>query len=160
MDALDNPDMKFKVFQSKPSTLDETVGIAVELEAFKQAEKHRPGGGWRKNVREIENGDKTQFGDKESKEGYLESAIGKLSQVIYKTKRDIGTLKRGRSNWSEPMRCWNCGELGHSRKACKRNTIGDGFTYWPKGVNKDKRSNYKRNTTAAEGQSQKRSDQC
>ena len=159
LDALDDPDMTFKVFQSKTSTLDEAVGIAVELEAFKQAEKHRPGGGWRKNVREIEIGEKTQFGDKESKEGYLESAIEKLTQVMDEMKRDIGTLKGGRSNWSEPMRCWNCGELGHSRKGCKRDTIGDGFTYRPKGVNKDKRSNYKGLTRAAEGQSQKRSGQ-
>ena len=132
-DALDDPDMRFKVFQSKPSALDEAVGIAVELEAFKQAEKHRPGGGWRKNVREIEIGEKTQFGNKESKEGYLESAIEKLTQVMDEMKTDIGTLKGGRSNWSESMHCWNCGELGHSRNGCKRDTIGDGFNIQAKG---------------------------
>ena len=46
--------MRFKVFQSHRSTLDQAVGIAVVLEAFKQAEKH---------VREFEIGEKTQFGD-------------------------------------------------------------------------------------------------
>ena len=44
LDALDDPDMRFKVFQSKPASLDEAVGLAVEMEVFKQAEKHRPGG--------------------------------------------------------------------------------------------------------------------
>ena len=51
LDALDDPDMRFKIFQSKPASLDETVGLTIEMKVFKQAEKHRPGGNWRKNVR-------------------------------------------------------------------------------------------------------------
>ena len=38
IDALNEPDIRVRIFQSKVATLDEAVGVVVELEAFQMAE--------------------------------------------------------------------------------------------------------------------------
>ena len=156
LDALDDPDMRFKVFQSKPASLDEAVGLAVEMEVFKQAEKHRPGGNWRKNVREIGIGNKSDIvANKETVEVMLQDMVGRLTTSINEIRQEVRELKEAKAARSQDFRCWNCGELGHNRRNCLREQIGDGLTYRPRSSGKDRRSNYPGLAPAANSQSQK-----
>ena len=54
MDALDNPDLRWKIFQTRTKSLDEALEIAIECEAFQTAEMQRPN--FHNHVRNIETG--------------------------------------------------------------------------------------------------------
>ena len=50
LDALQDSELRYRIFQAHPRTLDDAVGVAVETEAFQQADKQRT----RKYVREVD----------------------------------------------------------------------------------------------------------
>ena len=52
IDSLEDPDLRWRIYQAKPETLDDTICIAVEFEAYRAAEKQRTTG--RRYVRGIE----------------------------------------------------------------------------------------------------------
>ena len=52
IDSLEDPDLRWRIYQAKPETLDDTICIAVEFKAYRAAEKQRTTG--RRYVRGIE----------------------------------------------------------------------------------------------------------
>ena len=50
LDALSDSDLRFKVYQAQTKTFDEAVAVAIQMEVFQQADKHRS----RRYVRELE----------------------------------------------------------------------------------------------------------
>ena len=131
IDALNEPDMRFRIFQSKVATLDQAVGVAVEMEAFQMAEKHRGNAYSRKMVREITSSSGGQNG--QEFEAKMRESMESLTKAVSSLKEEVQQLKYKRNKNSENFRCWNCGNQGHSRKDCTKERQGDGFGFKPRG---------------------------
>lgn len=113
MDAIVDPDMRWKIFQSRPGTLDEAARTALEFEVFQKAEAQRSG---KKFVRMAASQEqKIQTEDKELQQ--LKREVSKLTATLENIKkaggkRVSGTKKKGN--------CFNCGEEGHFKYECPR----------------------------------------
>ena len=130
IDALNEPDMRFRIFQSKVGTLDQAVEVAVEMEAFQMAEKHRGNAYSRKMVQEVTISSKQHSQEFETK---IRETMEALSKVINSLKEEVQELKYKRNRNSENIRCWNCGNQGHSRKDCTKERQGNDIGFKPKG---------------------------
>ena len=137
LDALGDSDLRFKIFQAHTETFDETVAAAIEMEAFQQAERQRHS---RRFVREISSGEssvdvaqisgantKATEPRKTSPNDELLKQIENLTKVITEMKSQISKpifnhnekTPFDRSN----LKCWNCGELGHTQNLLRTKTV-------------------------------------
>lgn len=145
IDALPETDCRWTIQQARPRNLDEAVQVAVELEAFHIAEKHR--GTNRKMTRVVRFEEEKDVGEVLSQEERLkqtEDAIQGLQQTVNKgfqalkdrfnqlsvtgrgtdnfhtNQRQGRDVKRG-GDWNQkPVECYHCGQLGHIRPNCPK----------------------------------------
>ncbi len=136
IDALPEGEYRWNIQQTRPRNLDEAVRVAVELEAFHIAEKHR---NVKKNVRVINN--QSRLGDKS--EGDANKPTVEVTEEVTKTVQELvsnsiqalekslkemildsKTVKHTQdTKWrldDKRMECYHCGELGHIRPRCEK----------------------------------------
>jgi hypothetical protein len=120
LDSLNDSDLRFRVFNSKTKSFDETVAMAIELEAFQMAEKQRN----KRFVRDIEVDSwsnqtvanvKTANSKSQNNESDMAKQIENLSKSLASLKSEIDKLSQNKLN---KITCWNCGENGHFRNKC------------------------------------------
>ena len=121
IDAIDDPDIRWRIYQTKPENLDGAICTAVEFQAYKTAEKQRLGG--KRFVRDIAamEGTSTSADFKESVIKKLEERINELQKQLQlsKSKTKFGGYQKGYNRKENPsLRCWNCGEAGHVKYNC------------------------------------------
>ena len=105
VDALRDSDARWKLRQARPKSLDEALTLAVELEAFRAAERDRTGPGA-----------KTAHAYPEEPQEACRQSTLDLQKEIEDLKAHVMRLSSGRGR---PDRsCWNCGRMGHFRHQC------------------------------------------
>ena len=142
IDALLDSDTRWRVYQSRPQSLDDAVVVAVELEAFLKAEKRTT---LRRGVHAVQtnpeflntskmlgNDDKMQtqilqmskelgetlrkgFNDLRAE---LKEKQGKRANTGENDKNQGGRRHREHRKSSEIGPCWNCDGMGHIRRNC------------------------------------------
>ena len=121
IDALDDSDLRWRVYQVKAKSLDDAVCAAVEMEAYKKAERQRVQP--RKSLRQID------YSKLENHPVATENyALEKMQRQMEQLKEMMGKLKL-RPNFGLPesgkkdrkdIDCWNCGMKGHYRSECRK----------------------------------------
>ncbi|XP_028419213.1 uncharacterized protein LOC114544926 [Dendronephthya gigantea] len=121
IDALPDDDMRLRIRQLRPSSLQVALQNAMELESFHQASRHRQrwqrsGSSW--NVRQVE--ETSRIAPKTSEET---SSIERLEKLVDQLLKEMKNQNRRQSpprtsGRPRPMRCWNCGQLGHLQNDC------------------------------------------
>lgn len=128
IDSLPDEDLRIRVRQNRPQTLQQTLETALELESYQLASKQRV-----KTIRGVHIEHRQQH-RRESRPDASSEILDKLQQCIdilqhqtaETTKRrshQRGYTKDKDSNRRESiprMTCWNCGELGHLRRNCRK----------------------------------------
>ncbi len=131
LDALEDSDMRLKLRQNKPQTLDEAVCQAVELDAFNTAEKHRRAG-IGKAVRMVQSGDAENGAEQninsvtvKAVQSDLEKKVNQIAeqlQGLVTNSRPSYQSKRTdrRPYYSGPFTgsCYQCGKVGHKKQEC------------------------------------------
>ncbi len=136
LDAFNDSDLKWKVYQSRPKTLDDALEIAVECEAFKIAENQRAGFN---RVRAVELENEASVGAVETvapnKTEELLTTLVDMMQKMAKTQNEMMTIKQWQPqqryhNGQRPrhshqartnngiMRCFKCDQPGHKMARC------------------------------------------
>ena len=138
IDALNDTDIRWRVFQSRPSSLEDAVRVAVELEAFQVADRQRV---WsRKPTARVINADNDSrmktTGEQCNVQEQMASFAAQIEKILTdgfknlqkhtpdsKGQNPTGqivqrTQKFDRTDNYGPTKCWNCGMLGHLRKNC------------------------------------------
>lgn len=121
VDALTDADTRWRIQQARPQSIDEAVRVAVELEAFQEAEKQR--GIYRRSARAIQ-----QIEAPASNEGDLQAPqenfnmmqMQRMLQQIVGQLRDMNRQgQRPRPRQPRPdIECYQCGQPGHIRPDC------------------------------------------
>lgn len=116
IDAIDDGDIRWRIYQSKPSTMDEAVCAAVELEAYKTAEKQRYTN--KRYVRAFgtQNNGETSTSPTHSTNEELQSEVARLKKILASQKRTSTSYNatKDKSN----ITCWYCGQKGHYKTEC------------------------------------------
>lgn len=96
-DALDDQEMRLRIFQTEPSTLEKAVTLAIEMETFRRVEARRGGPSMnRRQVRVIEKTDDERDEPRDDRD-----------------RRDFDSRRRS-------CVCFSCGEKGHFKYNCPR----------------------------------------
>ena len=114
MDALDNPDLRWKIFQTRTKSLDEALEIAIECEAFQTAEMQRPN--FHNHVRNIE----TSHGTVKAEATVLpvlQEVLDALKSLQSDQRSSSSKISGQRHDWSHKT-CYGCGQTGHIQKCC------------------------------------------
>ncbi|PIK36810.1 hypothetical protein BSL78_26356 [Apostichopus japonicus] len=140
IDALQDTDTKWRVYQSRPASLSDAVVVAVELEAFHLAETKK-GNLRRPTARAVMTEDTTnkvedrlqQLVETLTKgfEGCVNKIDSKLALYDDRLRQSTAQSATGtgygnqcvqNSNWREdrrpPPKCWNLGRVGHIKRNC------------------------------------------
>jgi CRISPR/Cas system-associated exonuclease Cas4 (RecB family) len=107
IDAVNDSDMRWRMFQLKVTNLDEATAAAVEIEAYKKAEIQRHGA--KRYVREL---DIKQNSNSEEATARLQKQIDELTRRL----RDF-EFNPPRND----IRCYRCQGKGHYAKNCFSN---------------------------------------
>lgn len=138
VDALIDFDMRLRIQQSRPKSLNDAIRLAVEIEAFSRAERQRrPNVGFargaamdqdkedspepnvREEFRQLRNELQASMRDLENK---LTRMISVSTNEAQKSPKDSGDWVRP---GSFPYKCHHCGKRGHRIKDCfKKNRQG------------------------------------
>ena len=123
LDALSDSDLRFKVYQAQTKTFDEAVAVAIQMEAFQQADKHQS----RRYVRKLEVVAPTSPIDdtvrdvaavSKQTDKLSNSAIMDQLESLTKIVKELQT-RRPVQDYSK-FTCWNCGEKGHTKTYCTK----------------------------------------
>lgn len=127
LDALRDDDLRLRIRQNRPTTLNEALERALELESYQVANRQRS-----KTVREVQLEQvSTKIGGEEhfvNKTGVDMGPLEKLQQCLLEA---IQRCTEGTSSTAIPrdstprsnrrgLHCWGCGEEGHIRRFCKK----------------------------------------
>jgi len=121
IEALTDPELRWKVHQAKAATLTEALDAAVEVEAFFSAEKQRGG---TKILQAVTTQSPTPA-DSTLKQELHE--LKTLVQGLVQQPRGISDLSQRswQRTWTSPE-CWACGAQGHIQRYCPKR-LGDGL---------------------------------
>ncbi|KAK3740340.1 hypothetical protein QZH41_009421, partial [Actinostola sp. cb2023] len=111
LDAITETDMRWKIRQARPKSLNEALGVAVELEAFMSAEKQRQRSARAAQVttNSAEN-DKT----KKTNDG-LREEIEELKRLV----QGLCSVQQNHQRFRGDG-CWACGDKNHLRRDCPK----------------------------------------
>ena len=149
IDALYEEDLRLRIRQARPQSLQVALETALELESFQLATWHRTrmlrgtvGNVKRMNKEIVQNtSQRNERGvNAESKLEELNGLITQLLKVMKAESRghSLGNRYR-RSPEREPGKCWTCGEQDHLAKECKNELP------WRPKVNSDSKDGQPRN---------------
>ena len=143
IDSLAEEDIQLRLRQSRPESLRQALETALELESYQLASRQRS-----RAVREVQlepdhdNGTSPQHREKATSTTVNTEVLEKLQQCIIDTMQRFtkevvkaqgprnSPLRRKQQGFAEPASpqkrytCWNCGEQGHMRRDCKRQSSG------------------------------------
>ena len=116
LDAIDNPDLRWKIFQARTTSLDEALETAIEYEAFQKAEGQRPNLNTHvRNVGESLGVVKV----KPESDSVLKEILQALKSLQVQSDQRSPPKRSGqRHDWSLPKTCYGCGQTGHIQKYC------------------------------------------
>ena len=145
IDALVDSDIRLRIKQSRPKSLNDAVRLAVELEAYNKAEsKTREGKGYlRQAAIDMANevsAPKPSDSSMDSMREWMqtmENSLKTLTETVSKLK--LGDSQSGESkasNAKKVIHCFNCGKPGHKIAQCRRPLIAK---YRNKYVDKQKK---------------------
>lgn len=111
IDAIPESEYRWQIQQTRPTTLDDVVRTAVELEAFHTAERHRAQN--KKNIRVVQT-EKTTKNDSTTAK-----SIEQLQELV-----EALTKKMEETSRPSHIRCYNCGRMGHKQQYCTEKSNG------------------------------------
>ena len=125
IDSLPDDDMRLRLRQERPPTLQRALELALELESFRLANRHQ-----RTRIsRETKLEDEVKPQDTRTTTLDIAKKMEAASDQIARAKERLEALMRGsrKPNPKSPRRkdphdtkCWKCGEEGHFRYSCPR----------------------------------------
>lgn len=118
VDALPEEDMRLRIHQNKPVTLQDALRIALELESYQLASKQRA-----KFVREaqLEEYPARQSRTEDSTQAVLQQILHAIERSGLEERRERRRFRRntppsgGREKGQSTVICWECQEKGHPR---------------------------------------------
>ena len=136
LDALNDGDMEWAVFQGQPGTVDDAVRLALEFEAFRSGRKRNAGHDLRMGIG-FQDRHAERQPDPVMREILARLARIEESRVIQKVPVGPGNNNQGQSS-SRPRRgrCFNCGSEGHWLRDCqqaRREQVPQRESYHPVG---------------------------
>ena len=137
IDALIDSDMRLRIQQNKPFTLEEAVRNAIELEAFQEAEKQRLKQGNRRPVHitateslvtNIDGGENLTavLGKLRGQVNDLTLAMKQMQTQLHQDSKQSyfkgggSRDKKNRRRQNMDRSCWGCGEIGHYLDQCPK----------------------------------------
>ncbi|XP_056016852.1 uncharacterized protein LOC125676529 [Ostrea edulis] len=123
IDALTDSDMRLRIQQAHPKTIDDAKKLSVELDAFNMAEK-QPAKRATTTVRNVTVSDYAN--EKSFSADDIKACMGAISKELVEMRKEIATMKKSKDTCaanSKPstkeIRCWNCGG-NHFRRNCPK----------------------------------------
>ena len=129
VDSLQDSDMRWRVFQSRPGNLEDAVRVAVELEAFQVADRQRTG--QRKPITRVVSTDDGRRNEitlesqltslKTSIEKILTEGLKNLQGQLNPQKSSIIATRQRQDQCQTrrtPVQCWECNGVGHISREC------------------------------------------
>ncbi|KAK3728412.1 hypothetical protein QZH41_020431, partial [Actinostola sp. cb2023] len=111
LDAITETDMRWKIRQARPKSLNEALGVAVELEAFMSAEKQR-----QRSARAAQVTTNSAENDKTKKlNDDLREEIEELKRLV----QGLGAVQQNHQRFRGDG-CWACGDKNHLRRDCPK----------------------------------------
>ncbi len=120
IDALNDGEIEWAVYQGKPSTLEEAAKLALEFESFRMGHRRRlqPSGEAIRVQQEDWSEDENKNSSSDTK---LEALEGRLQQL--EVQANLNKIENGTLAKSAPARnkivCWACGKEGHFARECR-----------------------------------------
>lgn len=118
VDAFNDSDMEWAVFQGKPNTVDEALRVALEYEAFQTARRRH--GGQRQNVRahRVNAIERVASPSEQDMSPILGDMMGRLARLESKNNGRPASGSRPNSNLQRKGSCNYCGKEGHWTVDC------------------------------------------
>ena len=118
VDLLNDSELEWAIYQSKPSSVEDAVRAGLECEAFRVGRQRRTG--QRVAVRmqkEEDYSDIANLSDQLSETAITEVA-GRVAQLMNNNKGKVYDSKSNKANWNRKGRCHICNREGHWRREC------------------------------------------
>ena len=125
LNAFRDEDLRLRVRQSRPTSANEALERALELESYQLANRHRS-----RTVREVQLEQYIDEGEHTVNKtavdaGSLEKLQQCLLEAIQHCSEQTGAATASRDNSVRGMKtkgvyCWGCGEEGHIRRFCRK----------------------------------------
>lgn len=123
IDALTDSDMRLRIQQAHPKTIDDATKLSVELDAFNMAEKQRE----KRATTAVRNVTVSDYANEKSfSADDIKACMGEISKELVEMRKEIATMKKSKDTCaanSKPstkeIRCWNCGG-NHFRRNCPK----------------------------------------
>ena len=123
IDALDDMDIRWQVLQQNPDTLNEACRSAVQLEAYKVAERHRDRGDYR-SLRSV-SAETAKLSDSDMAMDMITKQLADLTEMVTSLQKKVNNnYHRSNENRSH-KKCYICGDPTHLARACPQSTKED-----------------------------------
>lgn len=129
LDALDDSELRWKVSQSRPRSMSDAVRIAVELEAYKKAERQRDRGRLVRGVKACDDQPDVKNGKQQKEHAASALSIADVKGIVSEELKNVMPLlaeelakvlgkQQNYGAEKKPIRCYTCGEMGHISRYC------------------------------------------